>query len=93
MKGIARIASRRKHLAADLIEQSMIDEEHRFLDGKQMHPRYLQTADMRMSTWRAKNWDLQLLTLGTSLVLVAGMSYIGRLIYTAFRFRTRSFEK
>jgi hypothetical protein len=39
MKEIARIASRRKHLAADLIEQSMIDEEYQFLNGKEMHPR------------------------------------------------------
>ncbi|KAH0362706.1 UDP-Glycosyltransferase/glycogen phosphorylase, partial [Aureobasidium melanogenum] len=93
MKGIAKIASRRKYLAADLIEQSMIDEEYRFLDGKEMHPKYLQTAAMRMSTWRAKNWDLRLLALGTSLVVVAGMSYIGRLIYTALRLRTKSIGK
>lgn len=41
MKGITRITSRRKYLATNLIEQSMIDEEYRFLDGKEMHPRYL----------------------------------------------------
>jgi len=54
----------------------MIDEEHRFHDGQSMHPRYLQTADMRMSTWRAKNWDLRLLALGTSLV-VGINAYLG----------------
>ncbi|KEQ66933.1 UDP-Glycosyltransferase/glycogen phosphorylase [Aureobasidium melanogenum CBS 110374] len=80
MKGVARIASR-------------FHDRYRFLDGKEMHPRYLQTADMRMSTWTAKKWDLRLLTLGTSLIVVAGMSYIGRAIYTAFRFRTRLFGK
>lgn len=87
MKVIARIASRRKHLAADLIEQSMIDERYRFLDGKAMHPRYLQTADMRMSIWRAQNWDLWLLTLGAGAVVAAGMSYIGRAVYAALRVR------
>ena len=76
IKGIARIASKRKHLAADLIEQSMIDEGYRFHSSQEMHPRYLQTADMRMSTWRAKNWDLRLLTLGTSLI-VATSTYLG----------------
>jgi UDP:flavonoid glycosyltransferase YjiC (YdhE family) len=88
MKGIARIASRRKHLAADMIEQSMVDEEYRSLNDTEMHPRYLQTADMRMSTWRAKNWDLWLLTWSTGLVAAASMGYIGRMVYTALRVRT-----
>jgi hypothetical protein len=88
MKGIAKIASRRKHLAADMIEQSIIDEEYRFLNDRKMHPRYLQTADMRMSTWKANNWDLRLLALGGSFVVVASMSYIGRTIYAALRVRT-----
>jgi len=76
IKDIARIASKRKHLAADMIEQSMIDEEYRFHDGREIHPRYLQTADMRMSSWRAKNRDLRLLALGTSLV-VGINAYLG----------------
>jgi hypothetical protein len=88
MESIAKIASRRKYLAADMIEQSMIDEQYRFLNDKEMHPRYLQTADMRMSTWRANNWDLRLLALGGSFVVVASMSYIGRTIYAALRVRT-----
>jgi hypothetical protein len=89
MKGIARISSRRKHLAADMIEQSMIDEEYRFLNSKTMHPRYLQTADMRMSRWRAKNWDLRLLASSTLLVAAASMTYVGRMIYTVLWVRTR----
>jgi hypothetical protein len=88
MKGIAKIASRRRYLAADMIEQSMIDEQYRFLNDREMHPRYLQTADMRMSTWKAKDWDLRLLALGGSFVVVASMSYVSRMIYAALRART-----
>lgn len=93
MKGIARIASNRKYLAADMIEQSMIDEVLRFHNGKEMHPRYLQTADMRMSMWRANNWDLRLLALSTGLIISASMSYVGRMIYSALRIRTRVMDK
>ncbi|KAG9855796.1 UDP-Glycosyltransferase/glycogen phosphorylase, partial [Aureobasidium melanogenum] len=93
VKGIARIALKRKHLAADLIEQSMIDEEFRFLDGKEIHPRHLQTADMRMSTWRAKNWDLRLVTLGTTLFVAASVSYVGQIVYTALRVHIRAVRK
>ncbi|CAD0099076.1 unnamed protein product [Aureobasidium mustum] len=92
MKGIARIASKRKYLAADMIEQSVIDEEYRVLNNKEMHPRYLQTADMRMSTWRARNWDLWLLTFGTGLVVAASTSYIGRMIYATLRARIALFK-
>lgn len=58
MKRITRTASRRKHLAADLVEEVMYDQELRFEDGVEKRPMHLQTADMRMSMWRAKNWDL-----------------------------------
>jgi UDP:flavonoid glycosyltransferase YjiC (YdhE family) len=69
MKRIARIASRRKHLAADLIEEVMFDQELRFEKGRELRPMHLQTADMRMPFWKARNWDLY----GLSLVsLVAG---------------------
>jgi hypothetical protein len=89
MKGIAKIASRRKHLAVDMIEQSMIDEEYRFLSDREMHPRYLQTADMRMSMWRAKNWDLRLLASGAMLIAAASVTYIGRALYAALKARTK----
>ncbi|PYH89869.1 UDP-Glycosyltransferase/glycogen phosphorylase [Aspergillus ellipticus CBS 707.79] len=57
MQRIARIASRRKYLAADLIEETLADAEGQRAagDGRGM---YLETADMRMSVWKARNWDL-----------------------------------
>ena len=58
MQRITRTASRRKHLAADLVEEVLYDQELRFKDGVEKRPMHLQTADMRMSMWRAKNYDL-----------------------------------
>lgn len=59
MMRIARINSRQKYHAADLIEQELYDHELRFDDnGKQLRPMNLQTADMRMPLYKARNWDL-----------------------------------
>lgn len=58
MQRIGRIASRRKYLAADLIEEVLYDHEDRGMTGKNPRPMHLQTADMRMPLWRARNWDL-----------------------------------
>ncbi|KAL2210503.1 UDP-Glycosyltransferase/glycogen phosphorylase [Sarocladium strictum] len=60
MRRIARVAARRgKHRAADLIEEVMYDHELRVDDyGIVRRPMHLQTADARMSTWRARNWDM-----------------------------------
>ncbi|KAK9414520.1 putative UDP-glucosyl transferase family protein [Seiridium unicorne] len=63
MREIARLASRRKHLAADLIEEMLADSEARRKESMllgQKRPRgfHLETADGRMSAWKAKNWDL-----------------------------------
>ncbi|KAK4118276.1 glycosyltransferase family 1 protein [Parathielavia appendiculata] len=71
MQRIAHIAARRKHLAADLIEEVLVDwegrrkEERAWLGnltrgGRRYSPRgmHLQTADARMPWWKAKNWDL-----------------------------------
>ncbi|KAH7002224.1 hypothetical protein EDB80DRAFT_720190 [Ilyonectria destructans] len=58
MKNIARTASRRKHLAAGLIEEVMYDSELRVA-----RPMHLQTADMRMPWWKAQNLDLLLFSL------------------------------
>lgn len=63
MKRIAGIASRRKYLAADLIEEVMADQEVRFRDGREIRPMHLQTADARMPAWKARNWDLWLVGL------------------------------
>ncbi|KAH7155401.1 hypothetical protein B0J13DRAFT_225088 [Dactylonectria estremocensis] len=60
---IAHIASRRKYLAADLIEEVMADQELRFQAGVEKRPMHLQTADVRMPLWKARNWDMWLITL------------------------------
>lgn len=76
---IARVASRRKHLAADLVEELIYDTEGRFVNGKEMQPMHLQTADMRMPAYKAKNWDMY------GLVTV-NMGVLGGVIYYASRF-------
>ncbi|KAH8908529.1 UDP-glucosyl transferase family protein [Coniochaeta sp. PMI_546] len=73
MAHIARVSSRKKYYAADLIEEIMYDRK--FGSGPaaseeggssgtltcpatRPRPLHLQTADARMSVWRARNWDL-----------------------------------
>ncbi|KAK7403771.1 hypothetical protein QQX98_010464 [Neonectria punicea] len=68
LQRIATIASKRKELAADLIEEVMIDQELRFQDGIERMPMHLQTADMRMPLWKSRNWDMWLV------VAVGGMA-------------------
>jgi hypothetical protein len=76
MKRIARVASRRKELAADLIEEVMYDTELRFdKNGKELLPMHLQTADARMSSFRAKNWDLYTATVGMLVIPVVAVWY------------------
>ncbi|KAI1375797.1 putative UDP-glucoronosyl and UDP-glucosyl transferase [Hypoxylon crocopeplum] len=78
---IARVASRRKYYAADLMEELIYDNELRFKDGKELRPMHLQTADMRMSAWKAKNWDLWAVSLlGVSAVL-GGLGIGGRMFW------------
>lgn len=68
MKNIARIAARRKHYAVDLLEEVLADHEGRRGSDRPMH---LQTADVRMPVWKAKNWDLWAFA-GFVIVLGAG---------------------
>ncbi|KAF4975247.1 hypothetical protein FZEAL_7954 [Fusarium zealandicum] len=63
MQRIASLNSKRKHLAADLIEEVMTDQELRFRDGVELRPMHLQTADVRMAIWKARNWDMLFITL------------------------------
>ncbi|KAI1143698.1 UDP-glucosyl transferase family protein [Hypoxylon sp. FL0543] len=91
MGHIARIAARRKELGADLIEEVLYD--HRFSlvppgakasdSSKRRRPMHLQTADARMSAWRAKNWDLTCLTVMS--ITTAG--YLGWRIANLLRTR------
>ncbi|KAL5691218.1 hypothetical protein EMGR_007144 [Emarellia grisea] len=55
---IAHVASRRKQLGADLIEEVLYDTELRVVGGTEARPMHLQTADMRMPVYKARNWDL-----------------------------------
>ncbi|PYI13728.1 putative UDP-glucoronosyl and UDP-glucosyl transferase [Aspergillus violaceofuscus CBS 115571] len=61
LQRIARVASRRKHHAADLVEEVLYDTELRVVDGKEIRPMHLQTADMRMPVYKVRNWDLMAL--------------------------------
>ncbi|PGH19324.1 hypothetical protein AJ80_04077 [Polytolypa hystricis UAMH7299] len=71
MQAISRIASKRKHLAADLIEEVHADHEWRHVDSISTRPPHLQTADVRMPFWKARNWDLY-----ACFALLAGMSAV-----------------
>lgn len=75
LQRIAHVASRRKYHAADLIEELMYDNELRFKDGKELRPMHLQTADMRMSAFKAKNWDLYAVS-GLALAAVVGSTWM-----------------
>lgn len=74
LKRIARIASRRKYLAADLIEEVMADFDGRQQEGMS-RPMHLQTADMRMPKWKARNWDLYALG-GAAGLFVLGIAIV-----------------
>lgn len=63
MRRIARVSARKKHYAADLIEELLYDGKFSLATadrglGRRRRPVHLETADVRMSAWRAKNWDL-----------------------------------
>ncbi|RAL13459.1 glycosyltransferase [Aspergillus homomorphus CBS 101889] len=76
LQRIARVAARRKYFAADLVEEVLYDTELRMVDGREVRPMHLQTADMRMPLYKVRNWDLMALvgvglagSLGTVTVL------------------------
>lgn len=60
--GIARIATHRKYLAVDLIEEVLIDwqgrQRERQLGVERPRGMHLETAEARMPRWKARNWDL-----------------------------------
>ncbi|KAL2831413.1 hypothetical protein BDW59DRAFT_157841 [Aspergillus cavernicola] len=62
LQRIATANSRRKHVAADRIEEVMYDAELRFGEDTNgdiaLRPMHLQTPDCRMSWVKANNWDL-----------------------------------
>ncbi|BCR88254.1 glycosyltransferase family 1 protein [Aspergillus chevalieri] len=90
MKRIARIAAKRRNYAADLIEELMYDNELRLDDdGKELRPMHLQTADMRMPAYKAKNWDLYAVSALGGLAFVGSIWFAGRLAWMS---RTSAFE-
>lgn len=81
LKRIAHVASRRKHFAADLVEEFIYDTELRFEGGKELRPAHLQTADMRMPYWKSRNWDLAaIVSLGLS-SFVGGTWFLGKMAW------------
>lgn len=73
LQRIAHVASRRKEYAADLVEEMMYDHELRFdKDGKELRPMHLQTADSRMSAFKANNLDMYAVcTLGLTVTMAS----------------------
>lgn len=87
MKRIAHIAAHRRNYAADLVEELMYDNELRFSHGDQdgggreLRPMHLQTADMRMPAYKAKNWDLYAVCFLGASVLMGSTLFAGRLLW------------
>lgn len=78
---IAHVAARRKQHAADLVEELIYDTELRFKDGKELRPMHLQTADMRMPVWKAKNWDIWAVSLLGIGAVFGGLGIGGRMLW------------
>ncbi|KAI0097181.1 glycosyltransferase family 1 protein [Nemania sp. FL0031] len=92
MQRIAHVACRRKHSAADLIEEHMYDWELRFEHqpretpgrnssrekrrGKELSPMHLQTADMRMSWMKATNMDEVLVFIGVATFIFYAFNFL-----------------
>ncbi|KAH0337689.1 UDP-glucoronosyl and UDP-glucosyl transferase, partial [Aureobasidium melanogenum] len=84
LKRIAHVAARRKEHAADLVEEVLYDNELRLDDMGtcELRPMHLQTADMRMPAYKAKNWDLYAIGV-LSIVGFVGLSGLtGRLVWS-----------
>ncbi|PYH93319.1 UDP-glucoronosyl and UDP-glucosyl transferase [Aspergillus ellipticus CBS 707.79] len=82
LQRIAHVASRRKYLGADLIEEVLYDTESRVVDGKETRAMHLQTADMRMPAYKAKNWDMMAVSGLVMGLLGSGTYYAARFAWT-----------
>jgi hypothetical protein len=79
LQRIAHVAARRKSHAADLIDEAMYDNELRFdQNGRELRPMHLQTADSRMSAWKANNWDLWTVSAFGLVVVVGSMGFVAK---------------
>ncbi|KZF24929.1 glycosyltransferase family 1 protein [Xylona heveae TC161] len=78
MQKIAQVSSRKKEYGADLIEETLWDHHYSLREDDssrkmRSRPMHLQTADMRMSWWKANNWDLTFVgVLGAAAVVGLG---------------------
>lgn len=83
LKRIAHVASHRKNHAADLVEEILYDNELRLDDegNRELRHMHLQTADMRMRAYKAKNWDLYAIGVLALPTLVGTMGVAGRLVW------------
>lgn len=84
MKRIAHVAARRKNHAADLVEEFMYDNELCFSDSdrsRELRPMHLQTADMRMPSYKAKNWDLYAICALGLTTMVGSTIFAGRMLW------------
>lgn len=83
LKRIAHVASHRKNHAADLVEEVLYDNELRLSDegNRELRPMHLQTADMRMPAYKAKNWDLYAIGVLALSTLVGTMGVTGHLMW------------
>lgn len=96
LQRVAMVASRRKALAADLVEEYMYDHELRFSvsrhdtdskpedqhggvfdRGTELRPMHLETADCRMSSFRARNVDMWVVGLLIVAIFIAAMVLVG----------------
>jgi hypothetical protein len=82
------LAARRKELGADLIEEMMFYWEGRSVEGKdgkegkkEVRRMHLQTADMRMPFYKAKNWDLLAVTAMRVTTMARGASWVGKIVW------------
>ncbi|OAQ57610.1 UDP-glucosyl transferase family protein [Pochonia chlamydosporia 170] len=80
LRSIAQTASRRKYLAADLIEETLADWEGRSIEMRvgvgRSRGMHLQTADTRMGWCKARNLDLWAIVSAATLVLVGVVSAV-----------------
>ena len=88
MKRIAHVAAHRRDYAADLVEELMYDNELRFSPddqeggSRESRPMHLQTADMRMPAYKAKNWDLYAVCFLGASVLMGSTWLAGRCLWS-----------
>lgn len=82
MKHIAHIATNCRNFTADLVEGLMYDNELCFgHGGQELQPMHLQTAEIHMPVYKAKNWDLYAVCLLGASALVGSMWFTGRLLW------------